>query len=221
MKICGFSKSYGGRTVLKVDGFELKADTLYGVIGANGSGKSTFGKILSGIVHTDQKTGVIDGPDSICYMPQKSYGFHMSTYDNILLGGKDNERAEHLMQMLQISGLRKQRGDRLSGGETAKMALARSLMKAYDIMILDEPTAAMDIESASMAEQVIRDYQKENGCILFLISHNLRQVRNLSDEILFFHKGILCESGPTQQLLTDPQREETRKFLDYYGQLVI
>ena len=216
MKIEAFSKTYEGRQVLDFPGMEVQPGKIYAIIGANGSGKSTFAKILSGILLADRRGKRTDGK-SIGYMPQKNYAFRMSTKANILLGGKEEARANKLMDALQLRPLEKKRADKLSGGETARMALARLMMGTYDLVVLDEPTAAMDIETTSISEELIADYVRETGCALILVTHSLQQARRLADEVLYFHKGKLWESGSKEKVLHDPVREETKKFLEFYG----
>ena len=216
MKISPFSKTYEKRVVLDFPGIELQPGKIYAIIGANGSGKSTFAKILTGIVPADKKGKLTEG-GSIGYMPQKNYAFRMSTYKNILLNGKEYKLANKLMEDLQISHLSAKRADKLSGGETARMALARLMMKSYDLVILDEPTAAMDMETTLLSEEPIADYVKRTDCALILVTHSLQQARRIADEVLYFHKGKLLEAGPKEQVLYDPQTAETRQFLEFYG----
>lgn len=216
MKIEAFSKTYDGVTVLDFPGMELQPGKIYAVIGANGSGKSTFAKILSGVLAADKK-GKYLNTDSIGYMNQKNYAFRMTTKANILLNGKNEARADELMDAIQICHLKNKRADRLSGGETARMALARLMMKRYDVAILDEPTAGMDMEATSLSEELIVRYVQETGCALVLVTHSLQQARRIADEVLFFHKGKLLESGPKETVLYEPSIAETKKFLDFYG----
>ena len=215
MKIEAFSKTYEGRRVLDFPGMELEKGKIYAVIGANGSGKSTFAKILAGVLPADKRGKHLQG--KVGYMPQKNYAFRMSTKANILLGGKNEEQANALMDALQIRSLEKKRADKLSGGETARMALARLMMGVYDLVILDEPTAAMDMETTSLSEELIVDYVRQTGCALILVTHSLQQARRIANEICYFHKGKLLEAGPKKQVLEEPVREETKKFLEFYG----
>ena len=215
MKIAAFTKTYGGRTVLDFPGVELEPGKIYAIIGANGSGKSTFAKVLAGIEKADRKGRLTDV--SIGYMPQKNYAFRMSTRANLLLNGTDKVRADMLMDAVQIAHLADARADRLSGGETARMALARLMMRPYDLAILDEPTAAMDMETTLLSESLIGQYVQETGCALILVTHSLQQARRIADQVLYFHKGILLESGYKEKILTDPTQPETRQFLEFYG----
>ncbi len=216
MKLCAFSKTYEGRCVLDFPGMELQPGKIYAVIGANGSGKSTFAKVLAGIMPADKRIRLPEDR-SIGYMPQKNYAFRMTTNANILLNGDDKARAEGLMDAIQIRHLENKRADKLSGGETARMALVRLMMKRYDIAILDEPTAAMDMETTLLSEKLILEYVRETGCALVLVTHSLQQARRIADEVWYFHKGRLMESGPKEQVLNEPAIAETKQFLEFYG----
>ena len=216
MNILPFSKTFDGRTVLDFPGMEVEPGKIYAIIGANGSGKSTFAKVLAGILAADKRGNYLDG-GSFGYMPQKNYAFRLSTKANILLNGSDVARAESLMDAIQIRHLENKRADRLSGGETARMALVRLMMKNYDLVVLDEPTAAMDMETTLLSEQLIENYVKETGCSLILVTHSLQQARRIADEVWYFHKGKLQETGPREQVLYQPEKPETRQFLEFYG----
>ena len=216
MKITSFSKTYDGRTVLDFPGMELQTGKIYAIIGANGSGKSTFAKVLSGNEKADRKGSVASG-GTVGYMPQKNYAYRMSTRANILLNGKDETRAVKLMEAIQIRHLENKRADKLSGGETARMALVRLMMKRYDMVLLDEPTAAMDMETTLLSEKLIVDYVRETNCTLILVTHSLQQARRIADEVWYFHKGKLLEAGCKEQVLYAPRKAETKGFLEFYG----
>ena len=216
MKISAFSKTYESRTVLDFPGIDVQPGKIYAVIGANGSGKSTFAKILAGILPADRTGKCLDG-GTVGYMPQKNHAFRMTTRKNILLNGTDAARAETLMDAIQIRHLENKRADKLSGGETARMALARLMMKRYDLVVLDEPTAAMDMETTLLSETLIEGYVRETGCALILVTHSLQQARRIADEVWYFHKGKLLETGGKERILDTPETSEARKFLEFYG----
>ena len=216
MNIPAFTKTYDNRTVLDFPGYSLQHGKIYAVIGANGSGKSTFARILAGVLRADQK-GALLSEGTIGYMPQKNYAFRMSAKKNILLNGTEESRALALMDAIQIRHLEHKRADKLSGGETARMSLARLMMKRYDLVLLDEPTAAMDMETTLLSEKLIVDYVKETGCTLILVTHSLQQARRIAHEVLYFHKGKLLETGSAEQVLYRPEQPETRQFLEFYG----
>ena len=216
MKTCALTKTYNGRVVLSLPELEIPEGQITAVIGPNGSGKSTYAKILAGIERADGNKAVLSGV-SVGYLPQKSFPFRMSTEKNILTNGSDPARAAALMEALDIGALAKQSAKKLSGGETARMALCRILMRRYDLLILDEPTTAMDMESTLAAEKLIRESCGETGCAVLLITHSISQARRLADRLLVLHRGELVEQGDCQQVLDAPTQEQTRRFLDFYG----
>lgn len=214
MNIPAFTKTYEGRTVLDFPGMDVAPGTITAIIGANGSGKSTFAQILAGTLAPDRR---IKPCKNIGFMPQKNYAFRMSLRKNLLLNGSDASRADELMEAIQLTELADKRADRLSGGETARMALVRLMMKEYTLVLLDEPTAAMDMETTLLSEALIRQYVQQTNCALILVTHSLQQARRLADQIWYFHKGKLLETGSKNKVLDDPVHRETRQFLDFYG----
>lgn len=137
---------------------------------------------------------------SVGYLPQQSYAFHMSITSNLMLN-KDPEKtkqeniahAERLLQEIGLAHMAKKNAKKLSGGETQKMALARLLMKPYDLIILDEPTASMDTASIPTAEKMICDYQRLTGCTVLIITHSPEQAQRLASHIIRLEGGKLCE----------------------------
>lgn len=216
MIIHAFTKTYGKRIVLDLPEMELPKGQITSVIGPNGSGKSTLARILAGIESADGRNKVLQ-EISVGYMPQKSFSFRMSTEKNILLNGNDPARAKELMKALGIDTLANQNAKKLSGGETARMALCRILMNRYDLLILDEPTAAMDMESTLIAEDLICKTCAEQGCAIMLITHSISQARRIAGRVIVLHQGRLIEQGDCAQVLYEPKQDQTRRFLDFYG----
>ena len=101
MKLLPFTKTYDKTCVLDFPGFEPEPGRIYAIIGANGSGKSTFAKILAGVLPADRKGAVSDAA-SVGYLPQKSYAFRMTTEQNLLLNGSDRAKAAQLMKVMSL-----------------------------------------------------------------------------------------------------------------------
>ena len=215
MIFTGLHKTYNGRRVLDVDSLELQKGRVYAVVGANGSGKSTLARLCAGVIKADG--GYVKSDVHIGYLPKKSYAFRMSTRRNLRINGSDREREEHLLRELKINGLASARANKLSGGETARMALARLLMREYELLILDEPGSAMDIEATLLSEKLITDYRDRTGCAVLIVTHSLAKAQRMSDEVIFLSGGVIAEQGSPEAIIGSPQNEKTREFIEFYS----
>ena len=223
MKIFNLEKTYGEKTVLKINEFTFSPNKIYAIIGTNGCGKSTFLKIISGTIKSDSgRKAIVDYEgEKMVFMPQKNHAFMMSVEKNILVAsGKDRkkiEMAQSLMKSMKIDHLRKHPASKLSGGETARMAICRTLMSGATIVLLDEPTAAMDIESTLLSEKLISDYRDKNGATVVMVTHSIGQAKRIADEVIFMKDGAIIESGSADKVLYSPDNEETKKFLEFFS----
>lgn len=209
------AKTYRGRRVLDLPPLTLTGGAVHAIIGANGSGKSTLARVLAGAVQPD--SGRLPWSGRVGYMPQRSYPFAMTVLRNLRLTGASRERALEQLERFGLAPLANQPARRLSGGETARLAMARLLMEDYPLLILDEPTAAMDVTATLLAESCLLDYRARTGCTVVLVTHSLTQAKRMADQVLFLKGGRLVEQGEAGQLLSHPQQEETRVFLDFYA----
>lgn len=217
MNIKAVTKTFEGKRVLDMPALQLEKGQRYALLGANGSGKSTYARLLACTLAPDSGESPLDKGLSVGYLPQKPYAFRMSAAANLALSGKDKSRGVKLAKALGIEGLLSQNAKKLSGGETARLALGRLLMSDCQLLILDEPTAAMDVESTLKAEELISDYCRQTGCTLLLITHSLQQARRMTGEAFFLHKGSLAEKGQTELLLSSPLVQTTQEFVHFSG----
>lgn len=209
-------KTYGGRCVLDIPGLELREGEICALIGSNGSGKSTLARIAAGTLEPDSGSKAFERRSDIGYMPQRSYAFRMSVLGNLRLGGATREKAGEMLEKLGLGHLARSPGKRLSGGETARLALGRVLIGRHELLVLDEPTASMDMESTAICEGLISEYCRVTGAAVLWVTHSLAQARRVADTAAFLHSGLLWEYGPAEKLLNTPSREETRQFLKFY-----
>lgn len=215
MNLPPITKTYRHRTVLDLPALTLTDGAIHGVIGANGSGKSTLARILAGVLKPDN--GHLPWPGPTGYMPQHSYPFRMSVLNNLRLTGASRAQAMAQLEAFGLAHLAKQRAPSLSGGETARLAMARLLMKDYPLLILDEPTAAMDITATLLAESCLLRYRERTGCTVLLVTHSLAQAKRVTDQVLFLSNGHLVEQGETGQIFEAPRQADTQSFLDFYS----
>lgn len=216
VELYGLKQEYGNRCVLDIPMLEVRRNRHYALIGANGSGKTT---LLRALMNRFKSSA---DPSRLGYLPQNPYAFSMNVRQNIELGipasadltkPRKHELVEQQLAELGLEERAHQRADRLSGGETQKMALARLLVFPRQMLLLDEPTSSMDLNSLQMASQAIRSYLDRNECQLFLVSHQLPLIRQLTDEVIFLDQGRLLDHGPTLDLLDHPEHEQLKRFL--------
>ena len=221
MRIDGLIVRYGDVTALDIDGLVLERGTSYAVIGANGCGKSTLARCIAGVLEPTAGAVALEADDRVRYMPQRSYAFYGSTRANVLLGADAASgamgRAEELMDALDLTALAQQKAKRLSGGQTARMALARTLVGPGTWLLLDEPTAALDGESMLKAEGLVQEYRESFDAGVVYITHSLKQAARVSDMLVFMEGGRIVEMGRTEQLLDRPRTPSLARFLELFG----
>jgi polar amino acid transport system ATP-binding protein len=147
---------------------------------------------------------------------------HMSVVRNIteapiqVLGLSRAEARERALELLELVGLSDQAEKfphQLSGGQQQRVGIARALAMRPSILLFDEPTSALDPELVGEVLTVIGQLAAEHDLTMLLVTHEMRFAREISDRVLFFDQGQICESGPPEELFTDPQEDRTRAFL--------
>lgn len=205
--IINLKKIYKEKTVLDVPEFIFEHGR-YALVGANGAGKSTLLKILGGIIKAESGKVIIDKTLDLVYMPQKSFGFNMSVAANLKITAKN---FAEISDRLNLKPLEKKNAGKLSGGETQRVALARALLASSDILLLDEPTSAMDMENAVAAENLILEQQKP---VLFA-THSLAQAQRMADFIIYMESGKIIECLPCEKFILS-QNPHTARFISRY-----
>lgn len=201
--------SYGNKNVLRNVSFKVDSGTIVGISGASGSGKSTLIKSLLHVVNYKGRIliGGIDTKDlslkelrsHISYSPEHSDLFHDSVRENIRFGDKNvtEDTLCSVVDSLAIENVEDflsrdvgEKGGYLSGGQKQKVSLARAIIKNAPIVILDEPTAALDTNSEKKVLDMILNLKK-SGKIVFLITHKESTLR-IADRILYLENGTIC-----------------------------
>jgi ABC-type dipeptide/oligopeptide/nickel transport system ATPase subunit len=220
--------------ILQNISFELFENEILGIAGASGSGKTTLAKILAG-VHSlyDGKlkfnfkndwTKIKTKPVQILFQnsseilnPIRKVGDVIEEAINIRFGESHNGY-ELILNSLRIVGLDEnflsRRGYELSGGEQQRVALARIISVEPEILMLDEPFSAQDVESQLNFVQLIKRISEEKRISLIIVSHDLKILKLLCSRIMILSEGKIVEIGETEKILVQPESETTKKLIN-------
>jgi len=217
-------KSYSDRFTLDIAKLELAEGRIYGILGPNGSGKTTLLRLISGLEKPDSGKIRFDlEPEApsgeIAFLLQDSYMFDFSVLENVLLGtgGKDSAGKKLAMDALREIGMEKYanaKASTLSGGEAQKVAIARTLARKRQLVLLDEPTASVDIYSMRQVEDFIKKFKINHNATVLLSTHNPSQAARIADEVVIMWNGRIIERGSPESVFSSPCREETKQFLE-------
>ncbi|MCX5592719.1 ectoine/hydroxyectoine ABC transporter ATP-binding protein EhuA [Alcaligenes endophyticus] len=150
---------------------------------------------------------------------------HMSVTRNVteapvqVLGLSKAEAKERAAYYLDLVGMTDQADkfpSQLSGGQQQRVGIARALAMRPNIMLFDEPTSALDPELVGEVLSVIQRLSEEHDLTMLLVTHEMQFAKEISDRVCFFDKGVVVESGPPEQLLTQPQEIRTQEFLSSF-----
>jgi len=221
MIISNVSKAMG-KFRLGIDSLAMSSPRVYGLIGANGSGKSTAAKLIAGIFPPD--SGVINSeglsPQDITMITQKPYMMNDSIYNNLVYPLKIRGIAPNLSvcdEMLSRCGLldrKRQNARSLSGGEQQKLALCRAMIFRPKLIIADESFTDLDIDSVDSFEEMVLVMQRESPIIWLIISHQMPHIRRLCDYVFFMSAGKIEIHGTPEEIFSS-QNTVIRKFLKY------
>ena len=235
LKIQDLHKSFGDHEVLKGINLEIKKGEVVVIIGASGSGKSTFlrtlnllevpssGKIIfEGSELCAQKSDVNKHRQKMGMVFQHFNLFeHLSVLENLCIAPikllkKSKEQAKkEAMELLNQVGLADKISaypSSLSGGQKQRIAIVRALAMSPDVMLFDEPTSALDPEMVGEVLKVMKELA-ESGLTMLVVTHEMEFAREVSDRVVFMDQGVIAEEGTPEQIFNNPVQERTREFL--------
>lgn len=234
------SAFYGSKEVLHDISCKIKDRRITTIIGPSGCGKSTFLKMLNRLLEeeVDAKiTGTIlfNGRDSqmipleelrrhVGMVFQEPTPFPLSIYKNmtyapLYYGVRKKADLDAVVRLyLERTGLWDEVKDelgksalKLSGGQQQRLCIARSLTAKPDVLLLDEPCSALDVKSTEVIEKLLLELKEQYTIVM--VTHNLFQARRLADDCLFLYNGILYEQNSAEAFFSDPQRKESKDYL--------
>lgn len=188
-------------TVLRGVDFRITPGEIVTIVGPNGSGKSTLLRALLGIVPL--AAGQVWQAPGLCvgYVPQKLHldaNLPMSVGRFLRLGQRvAASQAEVLLSRVGVPGLTAREMTSLSGGQFQRVLLARALASRPQILVMDEPTQALDQPGTAAFYRLIEDVRAELGCAVLSVSHDLHVVMSASDRVICLNGHICCEGTPS------------------------
>ena len=228
-------KSFGREIVLEDITFTVPEHTATVFIGASGSGKSTLLRCVNLLDQIDDGQILLDGsdisaaevnPDEVrkkLGMVFQSFNLfpHMTVLENIILAptkvqGVSKEvaieEAKNLLAKFGLKDKAQQYPDRLSGGQQQRVAIIRSLARHPRLLLLDEVTSALDPVLVNEVLSTVKDL-KEEGMTMVLATHEMGFAKQVADEVCYLQNGRILEWGTPQQILENPQLDDTKEFL--------
>ena len=231
----GVTKRFGELEVLKQVDLEVPEHGVVCLIGASGSGKSTFLRCLNLLERVDEGTIVVDGQTitegkvdvnelrrkiGIVFQAYNLFP-HMTVLQNVTLAPRKTRAANrdeaeaHARLLLRRIGLEDKANeypDRLSGGQQQRVAIVRALAMGPKLMLLDEITSALDPQLVSEVLNLVRELAAA-GMTMIIATHEMQFAREVADAVCFLDGGVICEQGPPEQIFTEPREPRTREFL--------
>ncbi len=235
IKVSGLCKSFGDLEVLKgIDAEIYKGDVMV-VIGASGSGKSTFLRCLNlleeptggtitfeGVNITDRSVDINKHRQKMGMVFQQFNLFpHKTVLQNMTLGPikllkqSKKEAEANAMRLLERVGLSDKAyayPSQLSGGQKQRVAIVRALAMNPDVMLFDEPTSALDPEMVGEVLEVMKQLARE-GMTMVVVTHEMGFAREVGTDIVFVDEGVIVEQGRPEEFFTNPKNPRLKDFL--------
>ena len=235
IKVEGLEKSFGDNKVLKGIDIEIDKGEVIVVIGASGSGKSTFLRCLNcledptgGHIYFDgadiadvsvdinvhrQKMGMVFQQFNL--FPHMTVLRNMSIAPIKLLKMSKEDAEKKALDLLDRVGLKDRANDypnQLSGGQKQRVAIVRALCMDPDVMLFDEPTSALDPEMVGEVLDVMKKLAAE-GMTMVIVTHEMGFAREVADRVIFIDDGVIAEQGPPAEFFSNPRSPRLKDFL--------
>jgi ABC-2 type transport system ATP-binding protein len=226
------TKVYSAVTAVDHISFTLEPATTVALLGGNGAGKTTTITMLLGLVVPSSGEVRVFGADmsknrgSVAHRlnfqsPYVDLPMRLTVWQNLtvyagLYGiANPDERIAYIAEDLQIEALLDRPTGKLSAGQKTRVGLAKALLNAPELLLLDEPTASLDPDTADWIRHKLKQYAESRGATLLFASHNMAEVERLAGRVILLHQGRIIEDGTPAGLIEIYGRETLEEvFLD-------
>jgi ABC-2 type transport system ATP-binding protein len=208
----GLTKRFGVDTAVDSISFTVGQGSVTGLLGGNGAGKTTTIAMLLGLLVPTSGSITILGTDMVHHRHRalKDMNFaspyidlphrltvaeNLTVYAGLYSVPRPKARIAELAEALDFRAFLKRSYGSLSAGQKTRIALAKALINRPRLLLLDEPTASLDPDSADRIRQYLQDYARESGATLLIASHNMLEVERLCGDILMMRRGRIVDRG--------------------------
>lgn len=216
----GLRREFADGSVAVADlSFRVHRGEVVGLLGANGAGKTTAMHIILGLVTPTAGCVRIFGMDPVkareailrrCNFASAYTGLpgNLLVWQNLMVFGKLygvkdlRNRIGELLEMFEIGHLRDRLTSHLSAGEATRLHLCKALLNEPGLLMLDEPTASLDPDIADKVRKILRRIQRERGIAILYTSHNMRDIEEVCDRVIFMHKGKVVTEGTPAEVVS-------------------
>ncbi|MFC5396451.1 ABC transporter ATP-binding protein [Bosea vestrisii] len=220
VEVRGLTRRYGERTIIDGVDLDIGRGEFVALLGRSGSGKSTFLRALAGLDHGVPGSGRLGTPDAVSVVFQDARLLPWkSVVDNVSLGLKGQtprERALHALAEVELTARARAWPMQLSGGEQQRAALARSLVREPELLLLDEPFGALDALTRLRMQALLLDLCARHRPAVLLVTHDVDEAIHLAQRVLVLDQGrfivdlkvdLPAEAGPRQRRFAEVRSE--------------
>ncbi len=224
IEVRGLGKEYDGTTAVDCVDLDVAQGSVTALLGGNGAGKTTTLAMLLGLILPTRGSIHILGEDMLRHRyrvlgrmnlisPYVDLPFRLTVEQNLtvyarLYGIRDSRRRlQELVETFELAEFFRRPFGSLSAGQRTRVALAKSLLNEPELLLMDEPTASLDPDSADRMRRHLMDYQQQTGATLLLASHNMQEVERLCSSVVMMHRGRVVDQGTPAQLISKHGRQ--------------
>ena len=218
IKVINLKKTYGTKEAVKNVNFEINENEIIGLLGPNGSGKTTTIGMILGLLKPTSGEVLINGlkieenPIEILQKinfisPYIELPKKLTVKQNLIVYGKLysvknlNEKIDYLVSKLRLENLLNRVTGELSSGQKNRISLAKAIINDPSVLLLDEPTASLDPEIGDFVRTFLENYKKEKKVSILLASHNMDEVTRLCSSIMMMKNGLIIDQGKPNDLI--------------------